>query len=119
MTAENPAADSARSGSGTTARQAANDSGEVTSWLSRAAGGDESAWARLVERFAPTVWSAAGTGTSDPVISSEAAQATWLRLADRLAHQIDHSRLESWLIETVQREVGRSSRLRGLDVAGA
>jgi DNA-directed RNA polymerase specialized sigma24 family protein len=87
---------------------------DVARWLSRAATGDHDAWANLVDRFAPAVWAATRSETSDPAVSSDAVQTTWLRFADRLAQDKGHDRCESWLVETARREVVRSSALRGL-----
>lgn len=92
---------------------------DVAGWLSRAAGGDQQAWANLVDRFAPAVWAATRAEASDPAISAEAAQTTWLRLADRLTHDLDLSRFETWLVETARREVQRCSLLRGLSATSA
>lgn len=92
---------------------------DIAGWLSRAGRGDENAWTSLVDRFAPTIWAATRSEASDPVVSAEAAQTTWLRLADRLAANTDNSRFETWLVETARREAQRCSLLRGLSVTGA
>ena len=92
---------------------------DIAGWLARAALGDQNAWASLVDRFAPTVWAVTRSEASDPLVSSEAAQTTWLRLADRLAATTDHSRFEPWLVETARREAQRSSLLRGLSTTGS
>lgn len=107
----------AHTGGPTSARAGAVD--DVAGWLSRAARGDQNAWASLVDRFAPTIWAVTRSEASDPIVSSEAAQTTWLRLADRLAANPDHSRFETWLVETARREAQRSSLLRGLSATGA
>lgn len=105
--------------SGRTINAPAGAVDDVAGWLSRAARGDQNAWASLVDRFAPTIWAVTRSEASDPMVSSEAAQTTWLRLADRLAVNTDHSRFETWLVETARREAQRCSLLRGLSAASA
>ncbi|HEX4863800.1 MAG TPA: sigma factor [Acidimicrobiales bacterium] len=105
--------------SGTKTSAGARGADDVAGWLSRAARGDQNAWASLVDRFAPTIWAVTRAEGTDPVVSSEAAQTTWLRLADRLGQNPDHSRFETWLIETARREAQRSSLLRGLSATSA
>lgn len=107
----------ADSGRATNAPAGAVD--DVAGWLSLAALGDQTAWARLVDRFTPTIWAVTRSEASDPIVSSEAAQTTWLRLADRLAANADHSRFETWLVETARREAQRCSLLRGLSATSA
>jgi RNA polymerase sigma factor (sigma-70 family) len=84
--------------------------------LSRAALGDEAAWADLVEHLAPAVWKVARSVTLDPVVTSEAAQTTWLRLADRLDQRHDERDFESWFVATIEREALRALTLRGVAV---
>ena len=105
--------------SGRTIDAPAGAADDVDRWLSRAARGDQNAWASLVYRFTPTIWEATRSEASDPMVSEEAAQTTWLRVADRLAANLDHSRFEAWLVETARREAQRCSLLRGLSAASA
>jgi DNA-directed RNA polymerase specialized sigma24 family protein len=76
-----------------------------------AAAGDQYGWDGLVERFGELVWSTTRAYGLSPGEGADAAQTTWLRLAEQLGHLEDqHERLGVWLAATARRE---SLRLLG------
>jgi DNA-directed RNA polymerase specialized sigma24 family protein len=76
-----------------------------------AAAGDQHGWDGLVERFGELVWSTTRAYGLSPGDGADAAQTTWLRLAEQLGHIEDqHERLGVWLAATARRE---SLRLLG------
>jgi DNA-directed RNA polymerase specialized sigma24 family protein len=76
-----------------------------------AAAGEQHGWDGLVERFGELVWSTIRAYGLSPGDGADAAQTTWLLLAERLAQlQDQHERLGVWLAATARRE---SLRLLG------
>ena len=76
----------------------------------RARNGDERAWAALVERYAPLIWSICRTyrlGDSD---AADAGQNVWLHLVRQLDKIRDPAALPGWLATTTRRECERISR---------
>jgi DNA-directed RNA polymerase specialized sigma24 family protein len=70
-----------------------------------AAAGDPRGWDGLVERFGGLVWSTARAYGLSPDDGADAAQTTWLRLAEELGRLQDHyGRLGVWLAATARRE---------------
>jgi DNA-directed RNA polymerase specialized sigma24 family protein len=83
-----------------------------------AAAGEQHGWDGLVERFGELVWSTIRAYGLSPGADADAAQTTWLLLAEQLARlQDQHERLGVWLAATARRE---SLRLLGaVQAAGA
>lgn len=80
-----------------------------------AAAGDPHGWDGLVERFGALVWSTARAYGLSSDEGADAAQTTWLRLAEQLGHLQDrHDRIGVWLASTARQE---SLRLLGARVA--
>jgi len=76
-----------------------------------AAAGDQHGWDGLVERFGELVWSTIRAYGLSPGDGADAAQTTWLLLAEQLGHlEAQHERLGVWLAATARRE---SLRLLG------
>jgi DNA-directed RNA polymerase specialized sigma24 family protein len=76
-----------------------------------AAAGEQHGWDGLVERFGELVWSTIRAYGLSPGDGADAAQTTWLLLAEQLGHLEDqHERLGVWLAATARRE---SLRLLG------
>jgi RNA polymerase sigma factor (sigma-70 family) len=76
----------------------------------RARNGDERAWAALVERYAPLIWSICRKyrlGDSD---AADVGQNVWLHLVDQLDKIRDPAALPGWLVTTTRRECERTSR---------
>jgi DNA-directed RNA polymerase specialized sigma24 family protein len=80
-----------------------------------AAAGDSHGWDGLVERFGALVWSTARAYGLSPEEGADAAQTTWLRLAEQLGRLQDvHDRIGVWLASTARQE---SLRLLGARIA--
>lgn len=76
-----------------------------------AAAGDPRGWDGLVERFGGLVWSTTRAYGLSPDDGADAAQTTWLRLAEQLGRlQDQYGQLGVWLAATARRE---SLRLLG------
>lgn len=72
--------------------------------VSAAAGGDQSAWDALVERYAGLVWAVARGFRLDAADAADVTQATWLRLVEHLGQLRDPAALGAWLATTTRRE---------------
>ena len=77
---------------------------EMAELLGRAAAGDQSAWVRIVDRYAPLVWSVARSFRLSSADAADVHQATWLRLVEQLDSIRDPQRLGAWLATTARRE---------------
>jgi DNA-directed RNA polymerase specialized sigma24 family protein len=87
---------------------------EVGDLARAAAAGDPHGWNGLVERFGALVWSTARAYGLGPDAGADAAQTTWLRLAEQLDHlQDQHDHLGVWLAATARRESLRRLRAGG------
>jgi DNA-directed RNA polymerase specialized sigma24 family protein len=81
--------------------------------VARANLGDQSAWNRLVGRYAGMVWAIArahGLGRDD---AADVSQITWLLLTQHLGSLRQPEELGGWLHATAMREAFRMCRLRG------
>lgn len=104
--AERPSADGAPSGM------------DLTEIVRRAAAGDHSAWDRLVDRFASTVWAVARAHRLSAADAADVSQTTWLRLLQNLERIEQPERVGAWLATTARRESLRLLRLSGRDLPG-
>ena len=77
---------------------------EMAELLGRAAAGDQSAWTRIVDRYAPLVWSVARSFRLNAADAADVHQATWLRLVEQMDSIRDPERLGAWLATTARRE---------------
>lgn len=77
---------------------------EMADLLERAAAGDQSAWSRIVDRYAPLVWSVARSFRLSSADAADVHQATWLRLVEQVDSIRDPERLGAWLATTARRE---------------
>jgi RNA polymerase sigma factor (sigma-70 family) len=76
----------------------------------RARNGDQYAWAALVERYAPLIWSVCLQYRLDSADASDVGQNVWLRLVDHLNNIRDPAALPGWLATTTRRECHRVQR---------
>lgn len=94
---------------------------QVEAWVTAAAGGDEDAWARLVERFGGLLWSITRSYRLGGADASDAFQLTWLRLLERLDTIESRASVGAWLGTTCRREclaiLRRSGRAQPMDDA--
>jgi len=83
--------------------------GEDAKLLEAAIQGDGKAWSRIVEQYAPLVWSVArgcGLGSAD---SEDVSQTVFAALIRNLPHLHDASRISGWIVVTAKRESWRVS----------
>jgi DNA-directed RNA polymerase specialized sigma24 family protein len=94
---------------------------EVRDLARAAAAGEQHGWDGLVERFGELVWSTTRAYGLSPGEGADAAQTTWLRLAEQLGRLEDqHERIGVWLAATARRESLRLlGAARGLTAASA
>jgi len=78
--------------------------------VTRARNGDEHAWAALVERYAPLIWSICRKYRLGECDAADAGQNVWLHLVKQLDKIRDPAALPGWLATTTRRECERISR---------
>jgi RNA polymerase sigma factor (sigma-70 family) len=83
---------------------------EVMLLVRRAASGDRSAWDRLVDRYAPLVWSICRRYRLTQADAEDVSQSVWLRLVENLRGLRDPEALPGWLATTTSRECLRVVR---------
>src|SRR5215813_1174673 len=79
----------------------------VVTLLIRARDGDERAWAALVERYAPLIWSLCRRYRLDTTDTADVGQNVWLLLVNQLSKIRDPAALPGWLATTTRRECTR------------
>jgi RNA polymerase sigma factor (sigma-70 family) len=81
------------------------DSADPIDGLVRAAAaGDGQAWAELVDRYSPLVWSVCRAYRLSGEDAADVYQVTWLRLLENLGRIRDPKRLPGWIATTCRRE---------------
>lgn len=89
------------------------DDPQVTSLVTRARNGDKQAWDRLVERYAPLIWSACRRYRLGGADAEDVGQAVWLRLVEHLDDLRNPDALPGWLSTTTRRECCRLLHAKG------
>jgi RNA polymerase sigma factor (sigma-70 family) len=79
----------------------------VAALVIRARDGDERAWAALVERYAPLIWSLCRRYRLDTTYTADVGQNVWLLLVNQLGKIRDPAALPGWLATTTRRECQR------------
>jgi RNA polymerase sigma factor (sigma-70 family) len=79
----------------------------VVALVIRARDGDERAWAALVERYAPLIWSLCRRYRLDTADTADVGQNVWLLLVNQLGKIRDPAALPGWLATTTRRECQR------------
>lgn len=92
------------------------ESDAIASLVEAAAQGDQAAWDKLVDRFAPTVWAVARGHRLNAADAADVSQTTWLRLVEHLHRIQQPERVGAWLATTARRESLRVLRLSGRQV---
>jgi len=82
----------------------------VAGLVAAAAGGDETAWSRLVDHFAGLVWSVIRGYRMSVADSADVSQTTWMRLAEHIHKVREPERIGAWLATTAGRECLRMIR---------
>jgi RNA polymerase sigma factor (sigma-70 family) len=88
------------------------DSCDVAELVRRAAGGDMTAWDRLVDQFARLIWSITVEFKLAESDAADVAQTTWLRLLEHIDRIQYPDRVGSWLAATARNECLRSLAAR-------
>jgi RNA polymerase sigma factor (sigma-70 family) len=87
----------------------------VPGLVQAAAAGDGRAWAELVDRFTPLVWSVCRAHRLSGEDAADVYQVTWLRLMENLGRIRDPRRLPGWIATTCRREAqAQLTRARSL-----
>ena len=81
-----------------------SDESSVVDLVERAGQGDKAAWDRIVERYAPLLWSVCRRYDLSGADADDVAANTWLRLVERLSTLREPAALPGWLATTTQRE---------------
>src|SRR5215470_9567940 len=87
-----------------------DDSSSVATLVAWAANGDQAAWNKIVERYAPLVWSICTRYRLSSHDVEDVGQSVWLLLADQLRNLREPAALPRWLATTTQRECLRVLR---------
>src|SRR6516165_7414350 len=80
------------------------DDPAVVALVTRAAGSDPSAWAEIVERYAPLVWSICTRFQLSNQDTEDVGQNVWLLLVEQLGKLREPAALPGWLATTTHRE---------------
>jgi RNA polymerase sigma factor (sigma-70 family) len=80
------------------------DDPTVVALVTRAAGGDPRAWAEIVERYAPLVWSICTRFQLSNQDAEDVGQNVWLLLVEQLGKLREPAALPGWLATTTHRE---------------
>ena len=97
-------------GSGPPAARQGCGSRDITDLIASARTGDERAWAALIERYAPLVWSICRKYGLSDADAEDAGQNVWLQLVRQLDQVRDPAALPGWLITTTRRTCARLPR---------
>ncbi|MHB1156795.1 MAG: RNA polymerase sigma factor [Phycisphaerales bacterium] len=80
--------------------------------MTAAAAGDESAWRRLVERYAGRIYGLLVRQCGDRELAEEIAQATFVKIVDKLGQYADCGRFEAWLFRIAMNRLRDEMRRR-------
>ena len=80
------------------------DDPTVVALVTRAAGGDPAAWAAIVERYGPLVWSICARFQLSNHDREDVGQNVWLLLVEQLGKLREPAALPGWIATTTHRE---------------
>lgn len=80
------------------------DDPTVVELVAMAAGGDQAAWDRIVERYAPLVWAVCRRHRLSDADSEDVGATVWLRLVERLDTIRQPAALPGWIAATARNE---------------
>jgi RNA polymerase sigma factor (sigma-70 family) len=87
------------------------DDPEVIAMVAAARDGDVEAWNRLVDRYAPLVWSVCKTYRLSRSDAEDVGQNVWLRLVEQLPRIRVPAAVAGWIMTTTRRECLRVLRV--------
>ena len=87
------------------------DDPEVIAMVAAARDGDVEAWNRLVDRYAPLVWSICKTYRLSRTDAEDVGQNVWLRLVEQLPRIRVPAAVAGWIMTTARRECLRVLRV--------
>jgi RNA polymerase sigma factor (sigma-70 family) len=87
------------------------DDPEVVALVTAARDGDAAAWDRLVERYAPLVWSTCRGFRLSAADTEDVGQTVWLHLVEQLPRIRVAAALPGWIVTTTRRECLRVLRV--------
>jgi RNA polymerase sigma factor (sigma-70 family) len=79
----------------------------VATLVMRARTGDNRAWAGLVDRYAPLIWSICRRYGLDAADAQDVGQSVWLHLVNHLGRIREPAAIPGWLATTTRRECQR------------
>lgn len=82
----------------------------VDALVAAATAGDEDAWATLVSRFTPLIWSVVSGFHLRPGDAADVNQTVWLRLVEHLPRLREPAALPMWIAKTARHECLRVLR---------
>lgn len=97
-------------GSGLSAARQGCGSCDIADLIASARTGDQRAWAALIERYAPLVWSICRKHRLSDVDAEDVGQNVWLHLVRQLDQIRDPVALPGWLATTTRRTCARMFR---------
>ena len=80
------------------------DDPTVVELVTRARDGDQAAWDRIVERYAPLVWSVCRRLNLSTEDSEDVGSSVWLRLVENLGSLREPAALPGWIATTTRNE---------------
>jgi RNA polymerase sigma factor (sigma-70 family) len=90
-----------------------HDDHSVVDLVTRARGGDQTAWDQIVVRFAPLVWAMCQRFHMSRADADDVGACVWLRLVERLDTIREPAALPGWLATTTRHECLRVLRGKG------
>jgi RNA polymerase sigma factor (sigma-70 family) len=76
----------------------------VTALVDAAAAGEQDAWAEIVDRYLPLVWSIVRAHRLEHAAAEDVNQTVWLRLVEHLGRLREPEALPGWLASTTRHE---------------
>jgi RNA polymerase sigma factor (sigma-70 family) len=93
-----------------------HDDQSVVGLVTRARNGDQIAWDRIVERFAPLVWAMCQRFRLSGADAEDVGACVWLRLVEKLNAIREPAALPGWLATTTRHECLRVLRTKGREM---
>ena len=85
---------------------------DVARTLAEAAEGDQDAWRRIVEAFAPRVFGLVRAQCKDPELAEEIVQSAFCTVAQKISAYEEHGRFDSWVFRIAMNRLRDEMRRR-------